>query len=92
MMRAMPMIPASYGTLYNDANGTLAPGALDPVTMPVLLLSGSGSLPVMQIIANGLSRRLPNARSEVIAGAGHMLPVTHPAETAGHLRRFWPDY
>lgn len=89
MMRAMPVIPASHGTLYLDENGTLAPGALDPVTMPALLVTGSGSPPVMAEIAQGLTRRLGNARAVSVPGAGHMLPVTHPAETAELLRGFW---
>ncbi|UWQ42390.1 alpha/beta hydrolase [Leisingera aquaemixtae] len=89
MMRAMPVIPASYGTMYLDENATLAPGALDPVTMPALLATGLDSPPVMAEIARGLCRRLADARTVSVAGAGHMLPVTHPNETAEFLRRFW---
>ena len=89
MMRAMPVIPASHGTLYLDENGTLAPGALDPVTMPALLVTGEDSPPVMAEIAQGLTRRLGNAHAVSVPGAGHMLPVTHPAETAELLRGFW---
>ncbi|MGR3760029.1 alpha/beta fold hydrolase [Roseobacteraceae bacterium NS-SX3] len=89
MLRAMPVIPASYETLYLDENGILAPGYLDPVTMPVLLLAGAESQPVMQIINRGLARRLEDAQAEVVPGAGHMLPVTHPGEVAELLREFW---
>jgi pimeloyl-ACP methyl ester carboxylesterase len=89
MMRAMPVIPASHATLYDDENGTLAPGALDGVTMPVQLIYGSKSPAVMAVIARGLSRRLPQALCVAMPGAGHMLPVTHPQQTAALLRRFW---
>ncbi|KIC18846.1 alpha/beta fold hydrolase [Leisingera sp. ANG-Vp] len=92
MVRAMPVIPASYQTLHLDENGTLAAGALDPVSMPVLLLSGGASLPVMQAVAAGLSRRLACARCITIPGAGHMLPVTHPETTATQLRGFWAEH
>lgn len=89
MIRAMPMIPATRRTLYEDANGTLAPGALEPVAMPVLLLAGQNSPPVMEVIVNGLARRLTKAQARTIAGAAHMLPVTHPDETANQMRSFW---
>ena len=89
MVRAMPVIPASYQTLHRDENGTLAPGALDPVTMPVLLLTGTRSPQVMAAVARGLTCRLGNARAASVPGAGHMLPVTHPQETAQLLRDFW---
>ncbi|MEQ3670964.1 alpha/beta hydrolase [Pseudophaeobacter sp.] len=89
MVRAMRAVPTSYETLYLDDKGVLEPGALDPVQMPVLLLSGGASQPVMPVINEGLARRLPQARCEVVAQAGHMLPITHTAVTAGLLRQFW---
>ncbi len=89
MVRAMRAVPTSYKTLYLDDKGVLEPGALDPVKMPVLLLSGGASQPVMPVINEGLARRLPQARCEVVAEAGHMLPITHAAVTAGLLSQFW---
>jgi pimeloyl-ACP methyl ester carboxylesterase len=35
----------------------------------------------------GLVRRLPHLHWEVLAGRGHMLPITAPAETADFIRR-----
>ncbi|MBY6057740.1 alpha/beta hydrolase [Leisingera daeponensis] len=89
MVRAMPVVMASRAVLHEDANGTLAPGALDVVTMPVQILTGAGSPPVIPAIARSLCRRLASAAHAEVPGAGHMLPVTRPAETAAQLRRFW---
>ncbi|WP_291730827.1 alpha/beta hydrolase [Leisingera sp. F5] len=89
MIRAIPVVPACHPVLFDDENGTLAPGALDPVAMPVLLLHGSESPGVIGEIVRGFSRRLANARAVSVPGAGHMLPVTHPQETAQLLRPFW---
>ncbi|MFW8635193.1 alpha/beta fold hydrolase [Cribrihabitans pelagius] len=89
MMRAMPVIPASYRTLYHDDTGTLEPETLARVTMPALVVAGDVSPKVMPEIARGLARRLPEARAEIVAGAGHMLPVTHPGEGARLLRELW---
>lgn len=89
MLRAMRVIPESYATLYLDEIGILQPGALDTVDMPCLLVSGGDSQPVMPLINEGLARRLPDAKCLIVEGAGHMLPITHPVETAEILRGFW---
>lgn len=89
MIRGIHIVPTVDEALFNDTAGLLAPGRLDRATMPVLLLRGALTHPVMQAISKGLVRRLPNATEEVIAGAGHMLPISHPAETAVHIRVLW---
>ncbi|WP_241525697.1 alpha/beta fold hydrolase [Pseudophaeobacter leonis] len=91
MVRAMQVVPQSFDTLYLDDKGVLLPGALDPVAMPVLLLSGGESQPVMPLINEGLARRLTDARAIVVPQAGHMLPITHASETASLLRAFWNE-
>lgn len=89
MMRGFAVVPRSFEALYEDAHGVLQPGALDGVAMPVLLLSGADSQPVMPLINAGLARRLKHATCQVVPGAGHMLPISHAAETAQILRGFW---
>lgn len=89
MMRGFAAVPRSFEALYEDSHGLLQPGVLEALTMPVLLLSGVESQLVMPVINAGLARRLPRARTEVLAGAGHMLPITHAAATADILRGFW---
>jgi len=64
----------------------LAPGVLYRVTAPALLLRGDQTQPAMAVVNEGLARRLPDAVSVVIRGAGHMLAITHPVETAAELR------
>ncbi|MGD9863469.1 MAG: alpha/beta fold hydrolase [Pseudodonghicola sp.] len=86
MIRSIRMVPACRPSLYDDPAGMLAPGRLDRVAAPVLLLRGSDSHPVTAAINAGIARRLSDAEDVVIAGAGHMLPITHPVETAAHLR------
>lgn len=87
MIRAIHVVPACANTLYNDTPGLLQPGVLDRLKMPVLLLRGTQTHPPVAVINEGLARRLPNADSVVVEGAGHMLPITHPVETATHWRR-----
>lgn len=89
MIRSVHVLPATNAAVYDDRAGLLLPGALDTVTMPTLLLRGAKSEPVIGVINDGLARRLPSAYNQVIEGAGHMLPITHPVETADALRGFW---
>ena len=86
MVRSIRLVPACRPSLYDDLAGLLKPGQLARVTAPALLLRGDRSHPVMAAINDGLARRLPDAQSLVVPGSGHMLPITHPAETAAHLR------
>lgn len=89
MIRGIDAVPAIHDTLYNDSKGLLDPDRLKRASMPVLLLSGSESQPVMPAICDGLSKRLPNATRADVDGAGHMLPISHPRETAELVQEFW---
>src|SRR6056297_941405 len=84
----MPLIEAAGPALYEDAGGMLASGALARVAAPVLLLEGSASPAIITAINEGLAARLPQAARAVIAGAGHMGPMTHPRQTGAEVLRF----
>jgi pimeloyl-ACP methyl ester carboxylesterase len=85
----MPLIAAAEPALWEDAEGLLAPGRLEALDRPALLIDGGASPPVMAAICDALAARLPGARRAHVAGAGHMLPVTHPGPTADALRALW---
>ncbi|WP_298852537.1 alpha/beta hydrolase [uncultured Ruegeria sp.] len=89
MVRGIHVVPASYPVLYDDQVGLLDPEKCKRVSMPTLLLSGSKTHPTIPAICDGLQRRLPNARHEVIQSAGHMLPISHPHETSTLLQGLW---
>lgn len=89
MVRGFHVVPTVDEALFNDRAGLLGPGMLDRAEMPVLLLRGGLTHPVIGAINDGLARRLPDAESGVIEGAGHMLPISHPAEVAEQVRTLW---
>ncbi len=89
MTRSIHVVPACSPAVIDDRPGLLKPGVLDRVTMPVLLLRGDRTHPIMAVVNDGLARRLADAQSVVMAGAGHMLPITHPGETAAQLRKLF---
>ena len=91
MIRGVRVVTAGGPAVYEDRPGLMKPGGLDRANMPVLLLRGADTEPVIAAVNDGLVRRLKNARNVSIPGAGHMLPITHPALTAEALRAFFPE-
>jgi pimeloyl-ACP methyl ester carboxylesterase len=69
----------------------VALGAYRQIRVPTLLLAGAASPPTTRRIVALLAQTLPHAREQVIAGAGHMLPLSHrdPVNAAilAHLDR-----
>ncbi|THD84956.1 alpha/beta hydrolase [Aliigemmobacter aestuarii] len=76
------LIPAQDDTLLRDAAGLLGFMRPEGLGLPVLLVEGADSPPVMAAILDELARRLPDTRRLVVPGAGHMVPITHPEPVA----------
>nr|WP_254443302.1 alpha/beta hydrolase [Ruegeria arenilitoris] len=91
MVRGVHVVPAVEDVLFQDQKGLLNPGVLDRATMPILILSGSKTHSVMPAIGQGLQRRLTNASCAVVERAGHMVPISHPQDTARLVQQFWQD-
>jgi lipase len=71
-------IPAQNPVLLDDAAGLLRPGGLEAIAVPVLLVEGADSPPVIDAVQSALAARLPQAARMIVPGAGHMVPITHP--------------
>lgn len=87
----MPLVMATGADLHADRAGLLRPGTLEGCMVPVLLLRGTVSPAITSAINRSLAKRLPNARVQEIAGAGHMLPLTHTTQTATAIDSFLND-
>ncbi|MCQ0970780.1 alpha/beta hydrolase [Paracoccus sp. TK19116] len=70
-------------TQCRDSANILRPGGLEAIEAPVMLIAGAESPPVIAAIAEALAARLPDVGRATVPGAGHMVPITHPAEVAG---------
>jgi len=82
MVDRIGLIPKQSPALFEDRPGLLAPDRIGRVRMPTLLLDGAHSPPVMGAIMLGLAEMIPNAHRVTVPDAGHMVPITHPQETA----------
>jgi pimeloyl-ACP methyl ester carboxylesterase len=73
-------------SLRDDTGGLLRYMGLESLGVPVLLVEGGESPPVIDAIMGELARRLPDATRLVVPGAGHMVPITHPGPVAAAIR------
>ena len=80
------LIFAGTPALEDDAAGLLAPGRLEALAVPVLLIEGERSPPVAGAAQRALAARLPDARRVVVPGAGHLSPIDHPEAVAAAVR------
>jgi pimeloyl-ACP methyl ester carboxylesterase len=74
LIRWAPKAPLDFQALIDDPTPAEAYRAL---AFPVLILRGEHGPAPTRLIAEGLSRLLPETRLLTIDGAGHMGPMTH---------------
>ncbi len=85
LTRWLPKAPLDFRALMQEA------GRLDDyrdLRFPVLILRGSLAPAPTVAVATLLAGALPDCTLEVLAGAGHMGPVTHGEEVAVRIRDF----
>ncbi len=87
-IKRIHLILAHSPAIMDDPAGVLAPGRLEHLDIPVLLIDGAMSPSVIDAIQNRLLVRLPNAKRHSVADACHMVPITHPVETSVMIREF----
>ena len=85
MTAQIGFVSATAHILTDDAHGLLAPGRLEALARPALIVTGAESPAVIPAIARALAARLPDAAHRVVPGAGHMVPLTHPAPVAEEI-------
>jgi len=80
------MIEGQRPGINDDSCGILAPGALARLAVPVTLVQGAESPPMIAAMIEGFAERLADVQVVTVPGAGHMVPVTHPDESEAVIR------
>jgi len=82
------LVVASGAGIEEDAEGITSLRTLGQLDIPVTLIKGAATQPVISAIHAALLKRLPNATEHVIAGAGHMVAMDrdHTAAVAEIIR------
>lgn len=76
------LIEAQNPVLLDDAAGMTRPGLFEALRVPVLLIDGADSPPIIEAVHSALAARLPIVQRLTVAGAGHMVSITHPDAVA----------
>lgn len=83
MTNQIRMVAAADETLTRDRANILRDGGLEAIDAPVMIITGERSPRVVRSIADALAMRLADVGRATVPDAAHMLPLTHPDETAG---------
>jgi pimeloyl-ACP methyl ester carboxylesterase len=75
LMRGINKIALDFSATINELTPLVA---YRRVSVPTLILAGERSPRTTRRIANLLAQTIPAARLRTVAGAGHMLPLSHP--------------
>ena len=81
----MRAVHPHFGALYREEFTRTRGGRFD---MPLLYLTGTATAAATSRIGTLARDALPHATHEPIAGAGHMGPITHPAEVNSRIEQF----
>jgi pimeloyl-ACP methyl ester carboxylesterase len=77
LVRWIPKAPLDFAALFEEATPW---EALTLLNLPTLIIRGERAPPPTRLIADTLPSLLPDCRLAVVAGAGHMGPLTHVAQ------------
>jgi lipase len=86
ILERIRFIAESECDLYEHPARRLHLDDLAGLAMPVLLVAGARSPPVIHAILDAIASRLPRARRTLVPGAAHMVPVSHPGAVAEAIR------
>ena len=84
MTRWMPKAPLDFRALIDEPT---RPSRLAALRFPTLILRGEHAPSPTRLIAEGLKALMPSARLQIVAGAGHMGPITHAKDVNAAIVR-----
>lgn len=83
--------PVGYARTYRlfACSDDVHVGRLTSLAVPALFLTGECDLNSSPAMSRAMAEATPSGRSEVLAGARHMMNVSHPAEVTARLLAFF---
>lgn len=80
MTSRINLIPAANPLVWDDLRKLLGEGRLEALDFPVTFIDGENTHPAIPEIISALGDRIPDAEWVSVKEAGHMVPMTHPAQ------------
>lgn len=84
MVRQVRLVADSNKVLVEDRPGILRPGGIEAIPALGHVIYGDATQPSIRDVSEALLARLSRPLTSIVAGGGHMLPLTHPGEV-GYL-------
>lgn len=85
------LIVAGGAAIEEDPEGITTQERLANLDVPVTLIRGASTQPVISAIHKVLASRIPYATNQVVADAGHMISFTHAQSVAEIIRAAGPE-
>ena len=87
------LAPHGYRTAYAVFANEDGPSeaALSALACPALFITGSAEPNSTPTMSREMARLTPNGRAEIVDGAAHMMPMTHPSAVNAALLSFFRD-
>lgn len=79
------LIGAGGRAVNEDHYDFIGSGAFERIEVPTLILDGCEKGEAMNVVCEGLARRIPNSIRARIANGGHMVPLTRPEAVAREI-------
>ncbi len=88
MAAQIHMIRAGDESIDGDGDDYVPLAEYASIGVPVLLIESERTNRIIPAIQDALFRTLPDATKVAVAGAGHMVPITHSDRVAMEIRAF----
>lgn len=88
LIERIELIKDSGNTALGVGEDHIPLSALAGLDLPVLLIEGATSEPIIGAVQSVLHKTYRNAKRVIVEGAGHMVPITHPKIVAKEIRAF----
>lgn len=88
LLKTIPLVPMTMNSIILPEAGATLRAQLPQLTVPVLLLEGAVSPPVITAINNEIAARLPRVMRRWLKGVGHMGPVSDGPHVAAYMAGF----
>ncbi len=86
LIERIHLIVAGGAAIEEDADGITSPERLKALDIPVTLIRGDKTQPVIEVIHAALQDRIAGAQDHILAGATHMVPITDMEDVAAIIR------
>lgn len=80
------LIVAGGAAIEEDADGITSPERLKALDIPVSLIRGDKTQPVIEVIHEAFQARIAGVQDHTVPDATHMVPITHTEDVAAIIR------